>query len=134
MVRQISAIPKARVNQRLFELLGANMQLTTDQAFTKLFAGTNFQITGIVTVRATGAFSVACAGGIYTATSKGGSALVAAAQSWGALTGANKIVTPTLAAIVGTDVQSAAIIYLSLTTGNSAALTANLYAYGYVLD
>lgn len=135
MIRQFASVPRIRTMQRLFEGFGLNMQLTTDQALTKLFTGTNYIITDIVAVRASGAFSTACAGGIYNATSKpAGGILVAAAQSWANLTGTGKIVIPTLAALVGTDIQNASIIYVSLTTGNAAALTADFYVNGYVIS
>lgn len=127
------SITAINLQQKLFQLLGANMQLTTDQQFTKLFAGTNYVITKIIANRASGGTTVACAGGIYTAASKGGSALVASAQSWINLSGANKIVDATLAALIATDLQSA-IPYLSLTTGSTAAATADIYIYGVVIS
>lgn len=127
------SIPAINIQQELFELRNANMQLTTDQQFIKQFAGTNYVITKIVAVRASGGTTVACAGGIYTAASKAGSALVAAAQSWINLSGANKIVDATLAALIATDLQSATP-YLSLTTGSTAAATANIVIYGIVIS
>ncbi len=126
----VTVVGGAGVNQRLFSLSGANMTLTTDQQFTKLFTGTLWIPTQIVAVRATGAFGSACAGGIYPAASKAGTALVAAGQSWAALTGANTSVLATLA----TQAVQTAAPYLSLTTGNTGALTANLYIYGIIVD
>lgn len=120
--------------QLLFTLAGANMQSTSDQAFTKVFSGTTYVITHIVARRASGGTSVACAGGIYTAASKGGSALVSAVQSWVSLTGAGKMLLATLDALLGTDTQSATPLYLSLTTGSTAAATADFFIYGFVLD
>ena len=131
--RQAPSIPSSNQQQALFVLRAADMTLTTDQIFTKLFTGTNYKITDISAVRKSGAFGVTCAGGIYTAASKGGSALVAAAQSWAGLSGANKIAVATLAALVATDIQSATPI-LSLTTGNTGALTADIFVYGIILD
>src|SRR6185369_15597824 len=87
--------------QPLFKLTGANMQLTTDQAFAKIGTFTNYVIQAVIAKQASGGTSVACAGGIYTAASKGGSALIAAAQSWVTLTGAGKIVNATLGAVLG---------------------------------
>ena len=108
------------------------MQLTTDQQFTKLHAGTNYYITNIIAVRKTGGASVACAGGIYDAASKGGSAVVGVAQSWVTLA-ANVNVVPTIAAVASTALLSATP-YLSLTTGSTAACTADLFIFGYVID
>lgn len=117
------------VNQKLFSISAADMELTTDQQFTKLFTGTLWIPTQIVAVRASGAFGSACAGGIYTAASKAGTAIVAAGQSWAALTGANTTVLATLATQAG----QTATPYLSLTTGNTGALTATIYIYGVIL-
>lgn len=132
------------MNQRdtlLFSLVAANMAITTDQIFTKLFQGTNWQANGFVCRRISGAFNTACLGGIYNAISKpAGGILVAAAVSYANLTGAGKIVridayynAASFAALNGTDLQTA-IPYLSLTTANGAALTADWYIYGQVLD
>ena len=111
----------------------ADMQLTTDQSFTKSFTGTRYEITSVVAHCKTGGATVACAGGIYTAAAKGGTPLVAAAQSWIGLSAANKLVTATLAAVVGTDSQTATPI-LSLTTGSTAPVTADIFIWGYILD
>lgn len=117
----------------LFVKRSSDMQLNTDQAFTKSFTGTRYRITSIEAHCKTGGATVACAGGVYTAAAKGGTALVAAGQSWLPLSAANKLVTATLAAVVGTDSQTATPI-LSLTTGSTAAVTADVFAWGYILD
>lgn len=120
--------------QLLFVLRNANMQSTADQLLTKLSVFDNWKATSIVAVRKTGAFSGACAGGVYTAAGKAGSPLVAAGQSYANLTGAGKIVDATLEAVNSTDAQTSPTVYLSLTTGNGAVLTADIYVYGVVLD
>lgn len=125
--------PLNSLTQPLFVLRNADMQSTSDQAFTKMFGFTNYVITSVVAKRVSGGTSVACAGGIYTAAAKGGSQLIGVAQSWVALTGAGKIVLATLAALLGTDFQTATPI-LSLTTGSTAAATADVFIYGYVVD
>jgi hypothetical protein len=127
----VTVVGGTGVNQRLFSISGADMTLTTDQAFTKLFTGTLWIPTQIVAVRATGAFGSACAGGIYPAAAKAGTAIVAAGQSWAALTGAN---TSVLATLNTQAVQTTILPYLSLTTGNTGALTANIFIYGVVVD
>lgn len=123
----------AGAQQLLFVLRGANLAVTTDQVFTKLFGGTNYRITNVTAVRKSGAFGTAALGGIYTAASKGGTPLVAATQTFAGLTGAGKIQDCTLAAVIATDVQTATPI-LSLTTGNTGALTADIFIYGVPLD
>lgn len=127
-------VDPSMMEQLLFVGRSLNMAVTSDQALTKMVGGTNYMITKVVGVRKTGAFGTACLGGIYTATSKGGSALVAAAQTWANLTGAGKAVDATLAAVVGTDAQSATTLYLSLTTANTGALTADVFVFGVVID
>ena len=119
--------------QLLFVLRGANMQSVADQSFTKVGAFTTYVITKALARRVSGGTSVACAGGIYSAAAKAGSQLIGVAQSWVALTGADKIVDATLPALLGTDAQTATPI-LSLTTGSTAAATADLFIYGTVVD
>lgn len=128
------ALIKIPVNQQLlFVLRAADMQITTDQQFTKWFEGTTYSITDIRARRVSGGASVACLGGIYTAASKGGSALVAATQSWLGLSGSGKIARATLEALVETDAQTATP-YLSLSTGSTAACGADIFIYGVILD
>jgi hypothetical protein len=115
----------------LFVLRAADLQLTTDQPFTKVGNFTNYIPTKIAGVRATGGATVACAGGIYTAAAKGGTAIVAAAQSWLAVTGTLGLTDATIAALT---VAYTATPILSLTTGSTAAVTANVFIYGIALD
>ena len=122
-------VPAGNGLQLLFVLLGANMQLTTDQPFTQVFSGTNYVITNVVATRVTGGASVTCAGGIYTGAGKTGDALVATAQSWVTLA-TGKTISAVVAAIAGTNLESAVPI-LTLTTGSTAACTANIYIYGF---
>lgn len=122
-----------QTTQMLFLLKGANLQSTADQAFSKIGGFTNYVSTLIVGKWASGGASVVCAGGIYTAASKAGSALVAAAQSWVTLTSSGLVVNASLAAVVGTNSQTATPL-LSLTTGSTAAATADFYIFGVALD
>lgn len=128
-----SGVPVSAVQQLLFIGRSKDFQLTTDQALTKTFSGTSYIITKVLAVCKTGGATVACAGGIYPAASKAGTALVGVAQSWVTLTAAGKMVDATLAAVIATDVQSATPI-LSLTTGSTAAVTADVFVYGVVVD
>lgn len=129
--RQVGGVSPSSAAQLLWVLRGANLAITTDQAFVKQFAGTNWVISHVHAVRKTGAFGVTCAGGIYTAASKAGNAVVAAAQSYAGLTGANTSVLATLG--IGT-LQVSTSLFLSLTTGNTGALTADVFVFGHVLD
>lgn len=126
-------VPAPAAAQPIFILRGANFQSTADQAFTKMGGFTNYLITSVIARRVSGGATVACAGGIYTAASKAGNALVATAQSWIGLSGAGKTASATIAAIALTDVATATPI-LSLTTGSTAAVTADVYIFGAALD
>jgi hypothetical protein len=114
--------------QLLFKLSGANLQITTDQPFSANFPVSAYQITSIVARQRSGGASVACAGGIYDAAGKSGNIIVLAAQSWVTLA-SGVIVTASLATITGT-VLLANTPILSLTTGSTAACTADFYIYG----
>lgn len=115
------------------KITGADMALTTDQLFTWLVPQpAKFLPRRIVAVRVTGAFNTACAGGIYPAAAKAGTAIVAAGQSWAALTGANTLVDATVVAAATLGVLTTNTVYLALTTGNGIALTADVYLFGDV--
>lgn len=117
------------------KITAADFTLTTDQPFVWLTAvPTLYAIRRVIARRASGAFSIACLGGVYDTAAKGGNALVAAAQSWANLTGAGKIVDATLAAVIGTSIITSSTIFLSLSTGSSAALTADVYLFIDELD
>ncbi len=124
----LNILNTALIPQLLFKLTGANMQITTDQLFIANFPVSAYQITSIVARQRTGAASVACAGGIYDAAAKGGNIIVLAAQSWVTLA-SGVIVTPSLTALTGTTLLVNTPIF-SLTTGSTAACTADFYIYG----
>lgn len=129
-----AAVSPGGMNQQLlFVLRNADMTLTTDQQFRKIFSGTSWKPTMILGKRVSGAYGVACLGGVYTAASKGGNAVVAAGQSWANLTGSNKLVNASLAAVADTDLN-AGTPYLSLSTGNTGALVSDIFIYGVCLD
>lgn len=117
--------------QLLFALRAANMQLNTDQPFTKMFVGSLYDPFYIVANCKSGAFNTACAGGIFTGANKTGSAIVAVGQSYATLTGVNAQVHPTIQANL---TSFSAIPILSLTTGNGAALTADFFFFGACVD
>lgn len=108
----------------LARLIGANMNVTTDQAFNGLPA--LYTIDYILITNASISLTT-CAGGFYTAAAKGGTAIVAAAQVYSALTTAAKILKATIAV---TDKRTEATLYLNLTTAQGAAATADVYIVG----
>jgi hypothetical protein len=128
---QAYPLPTQNSEQLLFLGRGLNFQLNTDQALSKQFSGTNYLVTRVVAARKTGGASVTCAGGVYSAASKGGSAVVAATQSWVTLA-SGILVNAAIEAI--TAILSSGTMYLSLTTGSTAAATADVFVYGVILD
>lgn len=114
------------------KLIGANMNVTTDQAIPMAAQADKFIITNIIATNPSISLTTAV-GGIYTTTAKGGSAIVAAGQVYSALTAAAKYLALTLAGSSLTDVYDAAVqtnFYFSLTTAQGAAATADIYIYG----
>lgn len=115
----------------LASLIGANFNVTTDQAMALQTGITRYIIRRIIvdnaSINLTGS---AAAGGIYTQAAKAGTAIVAAAQMYTALTASTKFLDLTLAAVVGTDILTATTIYLSLTTPHGVAVTANVWVFG----
>lgn len=127
---QGSVIPRLGQEQVVAYIKNADMTLTTDQAFTKVGGTFRYSVTRVMAITRSGAFGIACAGGIYTAATKGGTALVAAGQSWATLTGANANAVATINATTTT----AATPFLSLTTGNTGALFADIVIWGVPAD
>lgn len=133
-LRAIGALDRPNTNpsppvRMIGRLIGANMNSTADQAIA-LPAG-SWVVTQIYAAKGSISMTTA-AGGIYTGAGKTGTAAVAAGQAYTALAGAatdvatltpNATPTVTLAA-AGTG------LYLSLTTGQGAAATADIFVYG----
>jgi len=89
-------------------------------------------VTKITTKNASVSLTTA-AGGIYTAASQGGTAVVANSQAYSALTAASLALDLTIATTPGKTVYSAGqALYLNLTTAQGAAATADFYAWGDV--
>lgn len=114
-------------------LIGANMNSTSDQAI-PLFVPANqsYQITAIVARNPSASLTTA-AGGMYTAPSKGGTAVVASTQVYSAATGATTVENTTLSTGGAAGSWTAGTpLYLSLSTAQGAAATADIYVYGYL--
>jgi hypothetical protein len=117
------------VNRVLCSIRAANFNITTDQSCIIPASITAWVPTSIVVTNCSGTFTLA-AGGVYPATSKGGTALVAAAQAYTALTGAAVVLGLTLAANIATTRLTINTVYLSLTTGTGGAATCDFYVIG----
>lgn len=112
-------------------LKNANMNVTTDQKIPISFPSVNYEVAFIAASGASISLDTA-AGGIYTAASKGGTAVVAAGQAYSTLTaaavnsaGSNLLLTLN----VPTAEYNVSTLYLSLTTAQGAASTANFRVY-----
>ena len=123
---QLGSMPPASFQQLLFKGSALNFQSTSDQPLTKAYGGSAYTVTGIFARQRSGGASVICAGGIYDAASKGGNAWVAAAQSW--VTLASGVIVPGVVALTAT--LGVNNLILSLTTGSTAACTADVYVFG----
>jgi hypothetical protein len=115
----------------LGRLVGANFNSTTDQPFVWLAApSTSYRVTKITCTNASTSLSTA-AGGVYTAASKGGAAIVASTQAFTGLTGGTLALDLTIATSPGnTFFASTNSPILSLSTAQGAAATADCYVYG----
>lgn len=114
-------------------LLGANMNIVTDQPFVMyLPPGAKFRPTKITCLNASVSLTTA-AGGIYPAAAKGGTAMVAAAQAYAALTAALLALDLTIVAgTLPTIYPAGTIPTFALTTGQGAAATADFYMEGQI--
>ena len=115
---------------RLGQLLSANLNTTADQPFTM---GAGIWIpTAIISTNVSTSLAISiAAGGIYTAASKGGSAMVGAGQAYTTLTVASSVLSLTLAI---SNRRTESTLYLALTTAHGSAATCDLYLFGYTLD
>lgn len=120
-------------------LQSANMNVTTDQPFIMLpnagaNSGQQYVPDEIIVTNASISLTTA-AGGVYTAASKSGTAIVASAQAYSGLTTSTLVLRLTIAAAGLTDLQAGSAIapILSLTTAQGAAATADFYLFGFEL-
>ena len=131
-----NALPNQFGGILLGKLIGANMNSTADQQITMFSNPSKFILRRIVVTNASISLSTA-AGGVYTAVSKGGTAVVAAAQAYSSLTTSALFLDLTLSTTssASTTVKSSIPnLYLSLTTAQGAAATADVYVYGDILE
>lgn len=121
-----SAVSCVTSSGLLGKLATANFNTTADQPIT--INATKYVVRRIIVTNCSASLTLA-AGGFYTATSKGGTAVVAAAQLYSALTAATKYLEATLQN-VATDVLTATPLYLSLTVAQGGAATCDVYVIG----
>lgn len=125
-------------NTILAHLLSADFNSILDQPLQLPITITAFQLTGIVITNASLNLTTAV-GGFYPTTAKGGTAIVASTQVYSSLTTAAKLLSATLAAAAAATRYSSAnmdvidgylTMYLSLTTAQGVAATADVYVMG----
>jgi hypothetical protein len=119
----------ANTTRVLCSIRAANFNVTTDQACAIAAAVTAYTVTSILITNCSTSMTLAV-GGVYPTTSKGGTALVAAAQVYTALTASTITLLATLAANIATTRYTATNLYLSLTTGQGTAATCDFYVLG----
>lgn len=115
--------------------IAADFNSDSDQIITIFSNPSKYIVRRIVVTNASTSLTTAV-GGIYTAASKGGTAIVAASQVYTALTASTLFLDLTLSATgnASTTVKSSIPnLYLSLTTKQGAAATADVYVYGDIL-
>lgn len=115
--------------------LSMDFNTTADQAIAIPPSIQAFAITGIIVTNPSISLTTA-AGGFYPQVLKGGTAIVAAGQVYSSLTAATKLLNATVAAGAlatrwsSANLPNAYSVYLSLTTAQGAAATADVYIVG----
>ena len=131
-----SLLPQQFGGILLGKLIGANMNSTDDQRIVMFSNPSKFILRRIVVTNASISLTTA-AGGVYTAVSKGGTAVVASSQAYSSLSASTLFLDLTLntSGSASTTVKSSIPnLYLSLTTAQGAAATADVYVYGDILE
>jgi hypothetical protein len=127
-------VPQISASMLLGRLIGANMNVTTDQAIALngLTALNKFRVTKVTVKNASVSLTTA-QGGLYTAASKGGTAIVASTQAYTGLSTTTLALDLTVVTTPGLTVWDAGTpLFLALSTGQGAAATADVYLYGDV--
>jgi hypothetical protein len=114
----------------LWVLTGANMNSTADQAFTKVIPFTAWRMHQWRTLNASTSLTT-CQGSIYDTAAKGGIIYSTATQVFTSATNAisGQLIGPTVA--TGLQRSATGNLFLSLTTIQGGAATADHYVYGY---
>jgi hypothetical protein len=131
-----SLLPQQFGGILLGKLISADMNSTDDQRIVMFSNPSKFILRRIVVTNASISLTTA-AGGVYTAASKGGTAVVASSQAYSSLSASTLFLDLTLSTTgsASTTVKSSIPnLYLSLTTAQGAAATADVYVYGDILE
>jgi len=117
-------------NVLLWRLIGADMNSTSDQLFTKIGSFTSSMIINITATNPSISMTTAV-GGIYPTTAKGGTPIVAASQVYSGLTASSVWIAVSSAATGRA--TNLSTLYLSLSTPQGAAATCDFYVFGQIL-
>jgi len=131
-----SLLPQQFGGILLGKLISANMNSTDDQRIVMFSNPSKFILRRIVVTNASTSLTTAV-GGVYTAASKGGTAVVANSQVYSSLSASTLFLDLTLSTTgsASTTVKSSIPnLYLSLSTAQGAAATADVYVYGDILE
>lgn len=121
-------LPAASYGAALLAVLkSANMNVTTDQAMSMMALPAKYLVTSVYATNCS-APPTGAAGGIYTATGKGGTAIVAGTQTYTGLATATAVAA--LTNNVASTSLTATQYYLTLTTALGSAATCDIYVYG----
>lgn len=112
-------------------LRGADMNSTTDQPI--VCSPIRYIIRRVIVTNASVNLTTAV-GGIYTSPTKTGVPIVPAGQVYTSLTSPSKFIDTSLHALTSTDTFTNPGVYLSLTTPQGAAATADIYIYGDAVE
>lgn len=118
------------------KLIGANFNTTADQAIPlTLPVGARFRINSL-NVSGPSVSLTTAAGGFYTGAGKTGTIVVAAAQAYSSLTSPTLNVTGSLmfASTSSSILYDFTTLYLSLTTAQGSAATADIHLYAYIFE
>jgi hypothetical protein len=113
----------------LCSIRAANMNSTADQTCTIPAAITAWTPLSILATNCTGTLTLAV-GGFYPASSKGGTALVAATQAYSSLSSSSVTLIATLAATIANTRYTINSTFFSLTTAAGGAATCDIYLIG----
>lgn len=117
------------MERRLGVLRSANLNTTADQAISIVSTVTKFAVTRVFVTNCSATPTLAV-GGLYSSTSKGGTAFVAATQAYSALSSASILLPAVISASGLTTVLTVNTVYLSLTASAGTASTCDIYIFG----
>jgi hypothetical protein len=116
---------------QLGKLASANFNSTADQSITITNPAANGYLIDFILITNASVSLTTAAGGIYTGASKTGAVVLAAATTYSTITATTVNTAANASAVAGTRIWlNAATLFLSLTTPQGGAATADVYLFG----